>query len=86
MMNIFLEYKEVWVRPKPKGTRKGQAKFGVEGRPIRQKLRRLTPELQQEMNKQVEALLEAGILQPSQSAWISAPVLASKQDDDWTVC
>jgi predicted aspartyl protease len=86
VLKIFLEHKEVWLKPKVGGATKALAKLVVEGRPVREKLRILTPELKEELEKQLEAMLEAGVIQPSRSPWGSVPVFARKKDGGWRLC
>jgi transposase InsO family protein len=63
-----------------------RASFEVEGRPVASKLRYLTPELKQELEKQVNAMLASGVIQPSKSPWVSAPVFVQKKGGDWRLC
>lgn len=83
---IFCEFEEVWLRPKVGGAHTYAADFKVDGGPIKSKLRHLTPELQAELDKQLTAMLEAGVIQPSKSAWGAAPVFVKKSDGGWRLC
>ncbi|MGH2623852.1 MAG: reverse transcriptase family protein, partial [Sphingobacterium sp.] len=83
---VFTKYAIAWVRPVSGGAQEYAAKFVVEGAPIKQKLRHLTPELQGELERQVTAMLEAKVLQPSKSPWGSAPVFTRKKDGGWRLC
>jgi transposase InsO family protein len=86
VMGIFLRYKETWLRPKVGGATKAVAQFVVEGRPVKEKLRMLTPELKEELETQLDAMLRAHVIQPSKSPWGSVPVFTKKKDGGWRLC
>nr|CAI5854469.1 unnamed protein product [Callosobruchus analis] len=54
--------------------------------PIKQRYYPLSPALQQVVNKELDALLAKGIVEPSQSAWASPIVLVPKKDGSWRFC
>ena len=59
----------------------------VEGtRPIRQPPHRLGPEKEAEAEKQVQDLLEKGLIEPASGAWGSPVVLVWKKDNSWRFC
>ena len=59
----------------------------IEGtRPIRQPPHRLGPEKEAEAEKQVQDLLERGLIEPASGAWGSPVVLVRKKDDSWRFC
>lgn len=84
--DLLSKYESLWLRPKVGGAKRYAASFVVEGSPTRAKLRHLTPELQKELETQLTAMLEAGVLQPSKSAWGAAPVFVKKKDGGWRLC
>jgi hypothetical protein len=55
-------------------------------RPIRQPPHRLGPEKEAIAEKQVEELLERGLIEPSSAAWSSPVVLVRKKDGGWRFC
>lgn len=54
--------------------------------PIRQRLRRSSPEQRTEVERQVKELKERGLIQPSDSAWASPVVLVGKKDGSKRLC
>ena len=48
--------------------------------PVKEKIRRTPSKFEGEEEKNLEAMLEAGVIQPSNSPWASAPVLVRKKD------
>ena len=83
---IFYQHEAVWLRPRPGGAQGAEASFIVQGPPIREKLRHLTNELQAELDKQLDSLLESQVIRPSKSAWASVPVFVPKKDGGWRMC
>ena len=55
-------------------------------RPIRQPLRRSSPQQRAETEKQVKELLETGMISPSDSPWASPVVLVAKKDGSKRLC
>ena len=54
--------------------------------PIRQPPHRLGPQKELEAEKQVQELLQQGLIEPSDSAWSSPVVLVKKKDGTWRFC
>ncbi len=54
--------------------------------PIRQPLRRSSPEQRAEVDRQVKELLDRNLIQPSDSAWASPIVLVGKKDGSKRLC
>jgi len=54
--------------------------------PIRQPTRRLGPEKEKEVSRQVRDLLDRGLIEPAHSAWSSPVVLVWKKDGSWRFC
>ena len=55
-------------------------------RPIRQPPHRLGPEKEAEAEKQVQELLQKGMIKPANGAWSSPVVLVKKKDQSWRFC
>src|ERR1044071_4125428 len=51
--------------------------------PYRTRVRPLNPEKRKALQKEIEELLEAGVIRPSKSVYASAPVLMKKKDGTW---
>jgi len=54
--------------------------------PIRQPTRRLGPEKEKEVSRQVQDLLDRDLIKPAHSAWSSPVVLVRKKDGSWRFC
>lgn len=83
---LFEQFAEVWMRPKPAGAAKYTAKFEVVGPPVKMKMRPLAKELTAELITQIDAMLAAGVISPSKSPWGSVPVFVKKKDGGWRLC
>ena len=57
-----------------------------EAAPVRQPLRRTPQAFEKEEEKYIQEQLEAGVIQPSSSAWSSPIVIVRKKTDDISVC
>ena len=51
--------------------------------PFRTRVRPLNPEKRKALQKEIDELLEAGVIRPSKSVYASAPVLVRKKDGTW---
>ena len=59
----------------------------VEGtRPIRQPPHRLGPEKEAEAEKQIQELLNKGLIKPASGDWGSSVLLVRKKDNSWRFC
>jgi len=54
--------------------------------PIRQPTRRLGPEKEREVSRQVQDLLNWDLIEPGHGAWRSPVVLVRKKDGSWRFC
>ena len=52
-------------------------------RPIRVKLRPLHQQKREWLRKEIDELLEAGVIRPSRSPYAAAPVIVAKKDGSW---
>ena len=57
-----------------------------EARPIRCRPRRLPRARQMAADREMEEMLRAGVIEPSDSPWASAVVLVKKKSGDWRFC
>jgi hypothetical protein len=55
-------------------------------RPVKQRARRLGPEKEREVEKQVCDLAKHGLIEPGSGAWSSPVVLVRKKDNSWRFC
>jgi hypothetical protein len=55
-------------------------------RPIKQPPRRLGPQREAEVDRQVKELLQQGRIEPHDGAWSSPVVLVTKKDGGWRMC
>ena len=55
-------------------------------RPIRQPARRLGPEREAEVERQVRDLHDRGLIEPANGGWSSPVVLVKKKDNTWRFC
>ena len=63
-----------------------KAHFTVEGNPLKQPIRPLSPELRLELQTQLRDLLNRKIIRPSKSPWGCAPVFVKKKTGEWRMC
>jgi len=54
--------------------------------PVRQPTRRMGPEKEKEVSRQVHNLLDRDVIEPAHSAWSSPVVLVRKKDGSWRFC
>ena len=55
-------------------------------RPVKQRARRLGPEKEKEVDRQVKELVENEFIEPGSGAWSSPVVLVKKKDGSWRFC
>ena len=84
LWTVLVRHKKCWLRPKS-GQVKFEACFKVSGRPVKAKLRSQSEELREELDVQVQAQLEKGVIRPSKSPWAAAPHLVRKKTGEWRV-
>ena len=83
---VFAAYEATWIAPIAGGAINYHARFQVHGDPVKMKLRRLTPKLEEELDKQLDGMLAAGVIQPSKSPWGAVPVFVQKKGGNWRIC
>ena len=84
--DVLNKYSDVWTTLIPGAATSSCAAFEVKGIPVKSKLRRLTPELQKELDRHLDSMLEKNVIRPSKSAWLSAPVFVRKKNGAWRLC
>ena len=83
---LFAEFKDVWLRPRPGAVKHHVAHYDYDGPVIKQQQRYLAPDLEEEFRKQSKAMIDSGVLEPSKSPFASVPVFAKKKDGGWRLC
>eukprot|EP00921_Rhytidocystis_pertsovi_P024364 GHVQ01039171.1.p1 GENE.GHVQ01039171.1~~GHVQ01039171.1.p1 ORF type:complete len:1497 (+),score=174.64 GHVQ01039171.1:92-4492(+) len=84
VVKVFMKYKRVWLRPKAGGAKVPPVEVrGVNGSPVRMKLRPLPPAMREEVDRQLESMLKAGVIRPSRSPWAAAIVMVPKPGGGW---
>ena len=83
---IFRQHQACWLRPRSGQVKTLKATFEVKGPPIKSKMRPLATPLRMELEKQIEAMLQKGVIRPSDSPWGSVPVFVKKKTGEWRMC
>ena len=83
---IFRHHQTCWLRPRSGQVNVLKATFDVKGPPIKAKMRPLAMPLRMELEKQIEAMLQKGVIRPSNSPWGSVPVFVKKKTGEWRMC
>eukprot|EP00921_Rhytidocystis_pertsovi_P024131 GHVQ01038768.1.p1 GENE.GHVQ01038768.1~~GHVQ01038768.1.p1 ORF type:complete len:370 (+),score=52.80 GHVQ01038768.1:840-1949(+) len=84
VVDVFLRYTKVWLKP-----RAGMAKTspvqirGVNGPPVRMRLRSLSTAMKAEVDKQIDSMLASGVIRQSKSPWAASIVIVPKKDGGW---
>ena len=87
LAELLIEFRDLW-----EGDRRGSTgvlKHRIElthGRPLVAHPRRHPPEAVKVMEEEVEKMLAAGVIRPSQSPYVSEVVLVKKKTGDWRFC
>ena len=82
----FLQHQTCWLRPRSGQVKTLKASFEVKGPPIKAKIRPLAMPLRMELEKQVESMLQKGVIRSSTSPWGSVPVFVKKKAGEWRMC
>eukprot|EP00923_Selenidium_pygospionis_P017423 GHVN01030668.1.p1 GENE.GHVN01030668.1~~GHVN01030668.1.p1 ORF type:complete len:221 (+),score=18.86 GHVN01030668.1:1386-2048(+) len=83
MWDLFKDQRESWVRPRPGQCQVAAAWFKVEGRPVKVRVRPMTPVPREELDVQLAKMLKHGVIRPSKSPWGSPPVFVRKKNGKW---
>ena len=87
--NLLIDYQDVFSKGEYDIGRTNFVKHSIDtenARPIRQPLRRSSPQQREEVERQVGELLDKGMIQPSDSPWSSPVVLVNKKDGTKRLC
>ena len=82
LWKTLMKHQKVWTNPRF-GCVKTKAQFIATDRPVKDKLRPMSAEMREEMEKQIKELLELKVIRPSKSPWASSPVFVRKADGSW---
>ncbi len=89
LKQLLREYEDVFMAPDGKMGRTDLVKFEIptgNARPVRQKLRLPPLHMQEAVDKEIDKLLDAGIIEPSRSPWGSNLVCVRKKSGDLRIC
>jgi len=89
VIDLLIRYQDVFSSGEFDIGRTTWVKHSIEtgdARPVRQRLRRSSPQQREEVERQVQELLAKGLIQPSDSPWASPVVLVSKKDGSKRLC
>eukprot|EP00917_Polyrhabdina_sp_WS-2016_P029669 GHVP01063280.1.p1 GENE.GHVP01063280.1~~GHVP01063280.1.p1 ORF type:complete len:252 (+),score=24.49 GHVP01063280.1:214-969(+) len=77
---------QTWESPKPGQCRMPPVAWTVLGPPRKERVRPIAPSQEEELRKQVNAMLKSGVLRPSASPWASRPHFEKKKKTgDWRI-
>jgi hypothetical protein len=89
LWSLLEEYRDVF---KVRGQEFGQATVSpfeirtVDDIPVKQASRRLAPNLRTKVQRQVQEMLDLGVIRPTSSPWASPILLVRKKDGTWRFC
>ena len=86
---LLVEYQDVFSSGEFDIGRTTRVKHSIDtggAAPIRQPLRRSSPQQREEVERQVQELLAKGLIEPSDSPWASPVVLVTKKDGSKRLC
>ena len=87
--NLFNKYRNVFAFPGDQLGRTSLVQHVIDtgdAMPIKQRPYRVSPDVKKEIDRQVEEMLEKGIIQESVSPWSSPVVLVKKKDGSYRFC
>ena len=88
-MSLVTEYEDIFAKENSDLGKSGLLEHAIDTgdcKPVKQPTRRVTPYQREVMDQQLEELLAAGRIEPSQSPWSSPMVLARKHDGTYRMC
>ena len=82
---VFRKYSKCWLKPAAGEFKLTKARFEVIGRPVKDKMRPLDSAMREELDRQIDSQLKAGVIRPAHGPWGSVPVFVRKKDGGWRV-
>ena len=86
LVKLLEEFKESFAEGKLGKTSSVKHSIKTHGPPIRQPIRRLPVSLKSTVQKEVQKMLQDGVIRPSTSPWSSPIVMVRKKDGAWRFC
>eukprot|EP00918_Siedleckia_nematoides_P061167 GHVU01133525.1.p1 GENE.GHVU01133525.1~~GHVU01133525.1.p1 ORF type:complete len:699 (-),score=76.10 GHVU01133525.1:169-2076(-) len=87
-MQLLMDNRGIWEYPKVGTCKIAEHNIYIQPNthPIREKLRKQNPALQQEVQKQLAELVQAGSIASGESDWACNIVVVPKKGDKWRIC
>lgn len=86
LLRILWDFRSVFAANPKKPSQTDLAEHDIDtgdARPVKQKSARMSPQMEEEVNKQLREMLDNGICRPSNSPWSSRVILVRKKDSSY---